>query len=193
MRAVVVVLALVAGVTTAYAQPRPQPGGPGGRTAPQDRRDEIRKEIKKKIAVMRAATLQQELNLDDATLAKVLPVLSKWDDVTEKLLVQRMDLNKRIRNVDQIRDPRAVDKLVDEALANQRGFRELEDKRLAEVRRILTPTQTAKLLIVLPEFERKIMNQLRRAMRRGGAAGGGAGGAIDDDDDIEPDEPPRRR
>jgi hypothetical protein len=183
MRAVVVVLALVVGVTTAYAQPR----------QPADRRDEIRKEIKKMIAVMRAATLQQDLNLDDATLAKVLPVLSKWDDVTEKLLVQRMDITKRIRNVDQIRDPRAVDKLVDEALANQRGFRELEDKRFAELRRILTPAQTAKLLIVLPEFERKIMNQLRRAIRRGGAAGGGAGGAIDDDDDIEPDEPPRRR
>jgi hypothetical protein len=184
MRSVVVVLALVVGVTTAFAQPRQQP---------VDRRDEIRKEIKKKIAVMRAATLQQELNLDDATLAKVLPVLAKWDDVTEKLLVQRMDINKRIRHVDQIRDPRAVDKLVDETLANQRAFRDLEDKRFGELRRILTPAQTAKLLIVLPEFERKIMNQLRRAMRRGAAAGAGAAGAVDDDDDIEPDEPPRRR
>jgi len=190
MRSAVVALALalvLGGAATAYAQPRQQPA---------DRRDEIRKEIKKKIGVMRAATLQQELNLDDATLAKVLPVLSKWDDVTEKLLVQRMDLNRRIRNVDQIKDPKQINQLVDDTLANQRAFRDLEDKRLAELRRILTPAQTAKLLIVLPEFERKIMNQLRRAMRRGGAGGAGgagAGGSVDDDDDIEPDEPPRRR
>jgi len=185
MKAVVVVLALCLGVTTAIAQPRPA-GPPGA-----DRRDEIRKEIKKKIAVMRAATLQQELNLDDATLAKILPVLSKWDDVTEKLLIQRVDLTKRLKQVDQVRDPKQIDRLVDDALANQRAFRDLEDKRLAELRRILTPAQTAKLLIVLPEFERKIMNQLRRAMnKRPGAA---PPGAVDDDDDLEPDEPPRRR
>lgn len=181
MKAVVVVLALCFGVTTAIAQPRP----------PVDRRDEIRKEIKKKIGVMRAATLQQELNLDDATLAKLLPVLSKWDDVTEKLLVQRVDLTKRLKQADQLRDPKAIDRLVDDALANQRAFRDLEDKRLAELRRILTPAQTAKLLIVLPEFERKIMNQLRRAMNKRPAAG--PPGAVDDDDDLEPDEPPRRR
>ena len=42
--------------------------------------------------------------------------------------------------------------------------RELEDKRLAELRKILTPAQTARLLIVLPELERKIQNQLRRAI-----------------------------
>ena len=185
MKAVVVVLALCLGVTTAIAQPRPA-GPPGA-----DRRDEIRKEIKKKIAVMRAATLQQELNLDDATLAKILPVLSKWDDVTEKLLIQRVDLTKRLKQVDQVRDPKQIDRLVDDALANQRAFRDLEDKRLAELRRILTPAQTAKLLIVLPEFERKIMNQLRRAMNK--RPGAGAPGAVDDDDDLEPDEPPRRR
>jgi Spy/CpxP family protein refolding chaperone len=185
MKAVVVVLALCLGVTTAIAQPRPA-GPPGA-----DRRDEIRKEIKKKIAVMRAATLQQELNLDDATLAKILPVLSKWDDVTEKLLIQRVDLTKRLKQADQLRDPKAIDRLVDDALANQRAFRDLEDKRLAELRRILTPAQTAKLLIVLPEFERKIMNQLRRAMNK--RPGAGPPGAVDDDDDLEPDEPPRRR
>lgn len=184
MRWVVVAFALGLGVTTAIAQPRqgPQP----------DRREELRKDIKKKIGVMRAATLQQELNLDETTLARLLPVLSKWDDVTEKLLVQRIDLNRRLRNVDQIKDPKQADKLVDEALANQRAFRDLEDKRLAELRKILSPAQTAKLLIVLPEFERKIMNQLRRAMRRGGA-GQPAGGAVEDDDDFEPDDQPRRR
>ncbi len=101
-----------------------------------------------------------------------------------------------------MRDPRAVDRLIDEALANQRGFRDLEDRRLAELRKILTPFQTAKLLVVLPDFERRIQNQLRKAIAQrpgapgaaGGARGAPAGAAAEDDDDPEPDEapPPRR-
>jgi hypothetical protein len=81
-----------------------------------------------------------------------------------------------------------VDKLIDDAVANQKAFWDLEDKRLAEIRKVLTPQQVAKLLVVLPAFERRIQNQLRNAiLRKSGAP------ALDDDDDLEPDEVPRRR
>ena len=180
MRALAVIVMVLVAATAVSAQPRNKQATPA-----VDRREEI----KKKIRVLRAATLQQELNLDEKALAKLLSVLLKWDDVTDKLLVQRIDLAQKLKTADQIKDPKALDKLIDDAVANQKAFWDLEDKRLAELRKILTPAQTAKLLIVLPQFERKIQNQLRRAINRRNGGGDESG----DDDDLEPDEPPRRK
>jgi hypothetical protein len=41
-----------------------------------------------------------------------------------------------------------------------------EEQRLAQLRKILTPAQTARLIVVLPAMERKIQNQLRKAVLR---------------------------
>jgi hypothetical protein len=170
MRSLIALVMLVL-VAPAAAQPRP----------PVDRREVI----KNKIRSMRAYTLTEELRLDEKLAAKLFPVLAKWDDVTDKLLVQRADLARQLAQADAIKDPKALDKLIDDAVANQRGFWDLEDKRLAELRKILTPAQTAKLLIVLPEFERRIQNRLQRAIQnhRGGRPPGprGAGATADDD------------
>jgi Spy/CpxP family protein refolding chaperone len=186
-------LALGAGLgAPAGAQPR-RPGAP----AAADRREEI----KKRIRAMRAYTLTEELKLDPEIAGQLFPLLARYDDETDKLLEKRVEVQRRLRRAETLRDPRAVDRLIDEALANQRGFRELEDRRLAELRKILTPLQTAKLLVVLPDFERRIQNQLRKAIgQRPGAAGAAGGarsapaGAAADDDDLELDEalPPRR-
>ena len=190
----------------AVAQPRRGQGdGSAERrdgTAPTERREQI----KKKIRALRAYTLTEELALDEQTAARLFPVLARFDDETDKLLERRVDVQRRLRRADAPRDGRAIERVIDEAVANQRGFWELEDRRLAELRKILTPAQTAKLLVVLPALERRIQRQLRKAIvsqrpaGQGGPAGQGAN--IDDiDDDQEPDEvparplrpPPRRR
>ena len=87
--------------------------------------------------------------------------------------------------------PRDVDRAIDDAVAIQKSFRDLEDRRLAELRKILTPQQTAKLLIVLPEFERKIQNQLRKAIVAAARAREHLVRLRGEDDDLEPDEDPR--
>ncbi|CAN5806505.1 hypothetical protein BH11MYX3_BH11MYX3_04130 [soil metagenome] len=150
----------VAVVSQAAAQP-----------APAANRSEI---IKKKIRSLRAYALTEELALDEATAGKLFPMLAKWDDVTDKLLTQRVTLTAQLRGADQLKDPKAVDKLIEDAIANQKAFRELEDRRLAELRKILSPGQTARLLVVLPEFERRIQNQLRRVIQKQGKRAGRA-------------------
>jgi hypothetical protein len=171
--------------SVAVAQPRDRRGGPD---AAADRRAAI----KQRIRVLRAATLTEELKLDEKALSRVLPVLAKWDDVTEDLLKKRVDIQTRIEAAGG-KDPKATDKLIDEAVANQKAFWDLESQRLAELRKILTPGQTAKLLIVLPQFERRIQNQLRRALSNAQRRGGGRGAdpTFDDDDDDD-DMAPRR-
>ncbi len=187
MRSIVVVLLVLFTASIAVAQPRDRRGGP-------DPAADRRAAIKQRIRVLRAATLTEELKLDDKALARVLPVLAKWDDVTEDLLKKRLDIQNRIEASDGTKDPKGVDRLIDEAVANQKQFWDLEARRLAELRKILTPAQTARLLIVLPAFEKRIQNQLRRALsswqnRRGGAPARG----LDPDDDDGDDVPLRRR
>ena len=151
-----------------------------------------REQIKKRIRSMRAYTLTEELGLDEATAARLFPLLARYDDETDKLLERRVEIQRRLRRADAQRDPRGIDRVIDDAIANQRSFWDLEDKKIAELRKVLTPAQTAKLLMVLPALERKIQNQLRKAIvqRRPGAAA-----EAPDDDDEQPDElpPPRPR
>lgn len=173
--------------------------GPGldARVEAQPRRAQAaaadrREQIKKRIRSMRAYTLTEELGLDEATAARLFPMLARYDDETDKLLERRVEIQRRLRRADAQRDPRGIDRVIDDAIANQRSFWDLEDKKIAELRKVLTPSQTAKLLIVLPALERKIQNQLRKAIvqRRPGAAA-----EAPDDDDEQPDEqpPPRPR
>lgn len=176
MRALLIVLLLA---TVAQAQPQRVPA--------QDRREAV----KKKIRAMRAYTLTEELGLDEKSAAKLFPILSKWDDVTDKLLHARVDIQRRLTSAysGTTTDPKQLDKLIDEAVANQKAFWNLEENRLAELRKVLTPAQTARLIVVLPAFERKIQNQLKRAINRRGNPGRAAPDDIEGDD-LDPEETP---
>jgi hypothetical protein len=182
------------GAGAANAQPRRGGGNPGDRRPGALATPERREQIKKKIRALRAYTLTEELALDEATATRLFPALARYDDETDRLLQKRVDVQRRLRRADAMRDPRAIDRLIDEALANQRGFWDVEERRIAELRKILTSAQAAKVLVVLPALERKIQNQLRRAIVKQGSA---PGPGDDPDDDPEPDErdapPPRPR
>jgi hypothetical protein len=170
--------------SSAAAQPRRGDGaGSAGGAGALPRGIDRREQIKKKVRALRAYTLTDELALDEQTAARLFPVLSRYDDDFDKLLEQRVEVQRRLRRADAVKDPRAIDRLIDEAVANQRGFWDLQDRRLQALRKILTPAQTAKLLVVLPALERRIENQLRKAIvqRRPGSI-------VEDDDDQEPDE-----
>ena len=156
MRAVLVLLVLALIAPTASAQPTPGPGAA-----------QRRERIKKRVLAVRASTLIDELSLDEPTSAKLFPVLGKYDGEFEKLLVSRAEIMRRLQSAASL-DPKAIEKVIDEAVANQRGFWDVEDKRLAELRKILTPVQIARLLIVLPALERQIQNQLRKAVQGAG-------------------------
>jgi hypothetical protein len=178
----------------ASAQPRRGDGAGPVERRPVDSHDR-REQIKRRIRALRAYTLTDELQLDEQTAARLFPLLSRYDDDFDKLLEQRVNVQRRLKYVDTIKDPRAVDRLIDEAIANQRGFWDLQDKRIQALRKILTPAQTAKLLVALPALERRIENQLRKAIVQRRGSGPAAASAGDDDDDPEADEmpPPKQR
>jgi hypothetical protein len=181
-----ILMFVVALSSTALAQPAPQrPAAP----AQIDARDKI----KQRIRALRAYTLTEELALDEATAAKLFPALAKFDEEFDKLLAARIDIARRLEGARDIKDPRAIDRLIDEAVANQRALWDTEAKRLTELRKILTPAQTARVIVVLPRMERKIQNQLRRAVQRAQRRGQPADPYEDEDDDVLPPARPGRR
>jgi hypothetical protein len=192
-------LALVLASSPAFAQapgqtpPRPGPGPAVGVPAsgPPAQKETKQERVKKRVRMMRAMALTEELGLDSAGAGRLFPLLEKYDAEFDRLLVERGQLQHQLDAADG-KPPKQIDKLIDDSLANQRKFWDLEDKRVAELRKILTPAQVARVLVVLPVLERKIQNQLRNAVHPG------AGGrklknqplGDEDDDDIEPGERP---
>jgi hypothetical protein len=192
-------LAVLLASSTAFAQAPGQtpPRGPGG-VAPvpagpqgQPPQKETKQErVKKRVRMMRAMALTEELGLDSAGAGRLFPLLEKYDTEFDRLLVERGQLQHQLDAADG-KPPKQIDKLIDDSLANQRKFWDLEDKRVAELRKVLTPAQVARVLVVLPVLERKIQNQLRNAVRPGRKL---KNQQLDsDDDDLEPGERPAKR
>ncbi|HTR55549.1 MAG TPA: hypothetical protein VMJ10_32955 [Kofleriaceae bacterium] len=186
MRRAVLVVLVLAIAAPAFAQPP----GLQQQTAQAERRERI----KRRIQQVRNNELIDKLGLDEQTAGKLLLVYARYDDAFDRLLVARAEILGRLKNGDRMAKP-DLDKAIDDAVANQNALWEVETKRLGEVRKILTPQQVARMLVVMPALERKIQNQLMRAIQ-GGPGGRGKGGmakahrpppqqADDDDDDLD--------
>jgi Spy/CpxP family protein refolding chaperone len=162
--AVVAALGLAATMTSTIASAQPK--------GAVDRREQV----KKKIRAMRAYTLTEELALDEQTAGKLFPLLARYDDELDKLVAAKVDAHKRLIEAGNLTDTHAIDHAIDDALANEKGLRSVEDRRVADFRKILTPQQVAKILVVLPAIDRKIQNQLARVIRQQVNGGGGGQG-----------------
>jgi len=175
MRVLILLVVWMSAMSVAGAQP-------AGSAAQPDAQAQRREKIKQRIRALRAYTLTEQLQLDEATAAKLFPALAKYDDEFDKLLTARADIQKRLDGAGSLKDAKAVDKLIDEAVANQKAIWDTEAKRLEQLRKILTPAQVARTLIVLPAMERKIQNQLRKVVQK--KKGARRGGGADDDDEL---------
>jgi hypothetical protein len=149
-------------------------------------RDAARQQAQQKIRALRAMILVQELGLDEATAGKLGPVLARHDEELARLGGERRALRKALRAALAANDDGKLDGLIDKLAANQRARWDREQARFTEVRRLLTPRQAARMLEVLPQIDRRILQGLRRAV--------GDDATFDDtDDDAAPRPPPRRR
>jgi Spy/CpxP family protein refolding chaperone len=187
----VLVVAMIVATAGAAAAQAPGPTNAAGGPAAK------REKIKQRILSMRAWQLTQELALDEPTAARLFPVIAKYDDAFARLLRESIDLRKAGLDAAARGDDRALNDVIDKVVANQRARWDAEEARFKEVRKVLTPAQAARILVVLPQIDRRIQNQLRRALgggpaggRRRQRAGNGGAGAGNPDDDILDDDTP---
>lgn len=149
---------LILAITLAMSGPaagQPAPATPAPKAERLDK-------VKQRARALRAYSLTEQLDLDEATAAKLFPALATFDDELDRLLAARGELQRRLGAAKGL-DSTAANKLVDDTVANQRAIWDAEDRRIKQLRMILTPAQTARLLVVLPALERKLQDQMRRA------------------------------
>lgn len=151
---VAVVAVLLGVVEVSAAQPGGPPDGPAaGAPGPKQR--------------VRMRLLQRRVGLDDATAQKVMEVLRTYEG-RRQALADRMQQNKRALGKlirEDSNDQASYQRAVDELVRTQREMEALRLEEFAELRKVLTPKQQAKLLMEL----NKLMQ--RRQERRHGGGG----------------------
>lgn len=124
-----------------------------------------REEIKQKIRTLRLAALIDVLDLDEAGVARVMPVLNRsYDqigDVTRDSGTARRELRALLAS--DRPDDAQINKLVERLTANKVKVDQLEAAMLVEVRKLLTAKQMGRLVVSLPEINHRIQQQIRRA------------------------------
>lgn len=138
---------------------RPEVAQVEGKTA--DPAERKKAKLKKRLRTMRAVFLIDELELDEETAAKLMPILNQYDDEFAKLAREALDLRARL---DTAADA-DLDDLIDDLVDNQRARWTLDEKRFKEVRKVLTRKQAARILIVLPEIDRRLLEGARKAIK----------------------------
>lgn len=169
VRLIVLALGLMVAVTPAHA-------GPGERRA-------AREQLREKLRAVRIARLVEALNLDGDTAARLMPVLDRGYDAISAISRQSGAARRELRILLASERPERNDdarilQLVDQLAENRARIEQLTAEMLRGVRQVLTPRQVGKLVLVLPEIEKQLQLQIRRAARQAGALPGG-----DPDDD----------
>jgi Spy/CpxP family protein refolding chaperone len=153
-------LVAVAGPTRAETSSpagRSPAAGPPSSASPDPRSPEqLRKEVYERMRALRAFKIVEELKLDENASARLFPVLAKFDDREMALAAERREIIRDLRlQVESSHpDDARIGKTIERLLANRARRHELHDEQIKELRRVLTPVQQAKLVLLLPRLER---------------------------------------
>jgi Spy/CpxP family protein refolding chaperone len=140
-----------------------------------DKGDDLREKLREKVKAMRIARMIEALDLDEKTTAKVMPIVDKAMDDLSNVAKDAGTSRRALRQMIQTDKPddNQINKLVDNLMNDRDQSKGIEDQMIKDLRKVLTPEQAAKLVVVLPEINRGLEQRIRKAaMRRMQQQGG---------------------
>ena len=96
----------------------------------------------------RAQAVVDALGVDALTANKLVDVVAHHDLELDRMQRERADLRTRLVTAQRL-DPRSVDRLLDDAVANQHAIAEADERLIARVRQLVPPHQAARLVTLL--------------------------------------------
>jgi len=136
------------------------------KAARKEARERLRNEVLDQMRAMRMWKLTETLKLDQATAAKVFPLLAEYDDKAKEIARQRGEIAREVHQ--QVKsgkvDPARLRVLIDGLQANTAKRHALDAERFKALRAALTPLQQAQLLLLLPRIEDDFRVRVRQAM-----------------------------
>lgn len=138
-------------------------------------REEARAKLLTRVRTLRASALAEVLKPDSGAVTKIVEIAAGFEDRT---LAARQEMRKLRHELEGLLkqpkpDDAAINKLLDEVSVQRNKLQQVEDERAAAMRKALTPSQYAKVMIAWPRINRKIQEQLFKALiqsKEGGAA-----------------------
>jgi len=134
-----------------------------------------RAQVRKQIADYALGQLTQQLGLDAATAAKFREVSERYQQqiagVHREVGLAMKELKAQLAAAAPI-DAR-LQQLADTVVGDRQKVQGLEAQRTAEYRRVLTPAQFGRLIVVWPQINRQIRVEMWKAMHGGQAPAAG--------------------
>ena len=148
------------------AQKRPPFGEESSRLSPEKRR----KQLRKRIELMRMWRLTQELDLDEKTAVQLFSRLRPIDHERWNLTQERRKLQRGLREASEMGkgDEARLRELMKALEKNREAIAALEQKEIQSLDKLLTPRQKAKYLLFREHFERELRERIHEARRPDG-------------------------
>ena len=155
-----IALSLAAPAAAAPRPPAATPSAPAAAVAvavDNKKPGELRKEVLERMRALRAWRIVEELKLDETASARLFPILAKFDEQEMALATERRDITRELQAllVAPHPDDARITAAVNRMLANRTKRHAFKDERLRELRKVLSPVQQAKLVLLLPRLERE--------------------------------------
>ena len=124
--------------------------------------------ITKRMRGMRAWRLTEELSLDDATAGKLFAVIASFDQKLDAINRKAANLRRQIRAEMRKASPNKarIKQSIDQLLATYEQQYKLQRARFDECRKVLSPAQSGRLLLLLPRLDETIRKQVKRALTK---------------------------
>lgn len=128
--------------------------------------EKLRSEVIEQMRAMRMWKMTEELKLDEATAARLFPLLGKFDDRMRDLFRERGAMFRELHEETKSATPDAkkIASLLDRMEASRTQRAQAEDERWRSMRKVLTPLQQAKMMLLLPRLEEGFRHRIREAL-----------------------------
>jgi Spy/CpxP family protein refolding chaperone len=129
-------------------------------------RERLRDQIFDQMRAERMWRLTDALKLDEASAAKVFPLLSKYDEQERTLGHERGQTYRDLRDATEAATPDTprIGALVDKLLALRARRQALEAEKVTALRKVLTPVQMAKMMLLVPRIEDGFRQRIHEAI-----------------------------
>jgi len=151
----------------AHAEPSPRPKV--ARASDHPGLESIDKVSLGRMRVLRAWRVITELELDEMSSTRVLPIFARYDGRDLALMVERRDVSCQLRTLVAAGRPddTHITSALDRLASTKRRRRILHEERLHELRAMLSPQRQARLLLLLPRLKQAFAHWVREAIGEG--------------------------
>src|SRR5579883_603366 len=163
-----------AGAQDAPPPPPEKPHSPDKMKKPMPDDPEKRKELHRRIMALRMARLTQELDLDEATAAKLFPLVNRHDEKVSGILEDRAKALKELAGAIHDDKNDAFGPLLDKVADCEKAIHEADETVHKKVRDVLTPKQMAQFLLFHEKFQEEVRGLLEDSKHEKGEKHGGA-------------------